>query len=292
MIFNKNNIFLFVIRLLTVTILLSKIEILASKPVVLLHGLESNAANLDELSDWIQEKFNRVTFNIELGNGDKYSSSTPIYTQIEELKVTIENIALLSDGFDFIGISQGGLIGRGYVEKYNQKYNQNINNTFAVENLITLVSPHGGVYDKFLSFIDMYKEKNQLTMSFSNYWRDPTNILTYLVASTFLADANNEKNNKNELYKINIETLKNFVMVYSPNDEIIKPPESGIFSFYNDKLEIVDLFSSDLYKEDWIGLLHLDKLKKLHMYNTNCTHVEHRKPICFPQLYEILKLYL
>ena len=57
MIFNKNNIFLFVIRLLTVTTLLPKIEILASKPVVLLHGLESNAANLDELSDWIQEKY-------------------------------------------------------------------------------------------------------------------------------------------------------------------------------------------------------------------------------------------
>lgn len=108
-----------------------------SKPVVLLHGLESHAENLEQLAEWIRKSFNRTVYNIELGDGDDYSMDTPIVQQIEEFKLTVENISELSNGFDFVGISQGGLIGRGYVQYYNT------NTSFNVNNLITLVSPHG-----------------------------------------------------------------------------------------------------------------------------------------------------
>ena len=93
-------------------------------------------------------------------------------------------------------------------------------------------------------------------------------------------------------YKKNIMNLENFVMVYSPNDEIIKPPESGIFATYDKKLHTINLRSTDLYKKDWLGLKYLDDNNKLHFERTNCTHVEHRMPICFGQLYVIFKQFL
>jgi palmitoyl-protein thioesterase len=255
------------------------------KPIVLLHGVESHAENLYGLQQWIQNNFNRTVYNIELGDGDDYSTDTPIYTQIEEFKLTIENISDLSNGFDFIGISQGGLIGRGYVQKYNQ-------NNFHVNNMITLVSPHGGVFHKYANFIDFYTKKMQTKLSVANYWRDPDEIFKYLTHSAFLADANNERLIKSQLYKQNIISLDNFVMVYSPVDEIVKPPESGFFGIYNKQLETVNLTNTELFKQDWLGLKTLKDQNKLFVFNTNCTHVEHRMPVCFPQLYPIFKNFL
>lgn len=255
------------------------------KPIVLLHGVESHVENLIDLQQWLQNTFNRTVYNIELGDGDDYSTNTPIYNQIDEFKITIENISALSDGFDFIGISQGGLIGRGYVQKYNQ-------NMFHIENLITLVSPHGGVFHKYAKFIDFYTNKMQKKLSVANYWRDPNQMFKYLLHSEFLADANNEKVQKNELYKENILSLKKFVMVYSTIDEIVKPPESGFFGIYNKQLQLVNLTDTELYKQDWIGLKTLNESNRMFVFSTNCTHVEHRMPVCFPQLYPIFKNFL
>ena len=258
----------------------------SEKPVVLLHGLESHAENLEVLANWIRKSFNRTVYNVELGDGDDYSMDTMIVKQIEEFKLTVENISELSNGFDFIGISQGGLIGRGYVEYYNS------NSSFTVNNLITLVSPHGGVFHKYFGFINFYRTNMQEKLTFTNYWRDPTNLIKYKLYSSFLADANNEKIIKNKLYKQNLEKLENFVMVYSPIDEVVKPPESGIFGFYDSNLNTINLTETELFKQDWLGLKNLRERNSLHMFSTNCTHVEHREPVCFPQLYPIFSQFL
>jgi palmitoyl-protein thioesterase len=257
-----------------------------NKPIVLLHGIESTAANLEELKDWIGMNWDRLVYNIELGDGSDYSTATPIYSQIKELRNTLSQIEELKNGFDFIGISQGGVIGRGYVQEYN-----NIEE-FKVHTLITLVSPHGGVFDKSLGFINFYTKKMQSSLSFSNYWRNPNEIVMYLLHSAFLADANNEKPAKNELYKQNLISLDNLVLVYSPLDEIIKPPISGVFGLYDRNLTPIDIIHTQLYQEDWIGLKKLNEDTRLHFRQTNCTHVEHRMPICFPQLYPIFNEFI
>lgn len=252
------------------------------KPIVLMHGIESNAENLNEMATWLEQTFNRKVYNIELGDGDDYSTDTPLNIQIDDFNTVISNITILKDGFDFIGISQGGLIGRGYVERYNNK----------VDNMITLVSPHGGVYDKNLGFIDFYNIISQKSLSFAGYWRDPTQYDKYLHRASFLPDINNERLIINNKYKQNMIKLKNFVMVYSPNDEIIKPPSSGIFNTFDANMNILELKDNNIYIEDKLGLKVLNDTNRLHMYHTNCTHVEHRMPICFPQLYDILINYM
>ena len=110
-----------------------------NKPVVILHGLESSSEKMIPLCDWINDTFSRKVINIEIGNGEKTSLYTPLPEQLTELCNTIYKTKELEKGFDFIGISQGGLLARGYVEQCND---------YPVRNLITLVSPHGGAFLK------------------------------------------------------------------------------------------------------------------------------------------------
>ena len=67
---------------------------------------------------------------------------------------------------------------------------------------------------------------------------------------------------------------------------------SGKFSFFSVNFKIIDLFDTDLYKKDLLGLKYLDEEDRLHIYETNCSHTDHRNPVCFSQLYPIFIEYL
>jgi len=254
-------------------------------PVVVLHGLESSSENMIPLCDWIEETFSKNVINIEIGNGAKTSLYTPLPDQLTELCNTIYKNKALENGFDFIGISQGGLLARGYVEECNK---------YPVHNLITLVTPHGGAFvresdDNTL----MYSAFSQKHLSFAGYWRNPTLLEMYLEKSVYLPYLNNEKEHpESENYRNHIINLSHFVMVWSPNDEVVYPPESGKFSFLDKEMHIIPLEETELYKEDRLGLKFLKDNERLHHYKTNCSHVDHRNPICFNQLYDILKYYM
>lgn len=253
-------------------------------PIVVLHGLESSGEKLIPFCSWIEDTFKRKVFNMEIGNGEKTSLFTPLNEQLDELCKSIYNIVELEQGFDFIGISQGGLLARGYVEECN---------LFPVRNLITLVTPHGGV---FLNAIngDMYSDFSQKHLSISNYWRDPFKIDSYLDKCSYLPIINNEKviKDKSEKRKEQICNLSNFVMIWSPIDGVIYPAESGKFSFYDNNLNIIPLEKTELYKNDALGLKFLNENGRLFMYKTNCTHIDHRNPKCFPMLYVIFAKFL
>ena len=53
------------------------------KPIVLMHGIESHAENLNEMATWLENTFNRKVYNIELGDGNEYSTDTPLNIQID-----------------------------------------------------------------------------------------------------------------------------------------------------------------------------------------------------------------
>jgi hypothetical protein len=81
-------------------------------------------------------------------------------------------------------------------------------------------------------------------------------------------------------------------MIWSSVDEVIKPAESAKFSVYDEKLNIINLFDTQIYKEDRIGLKKLNDTGKLWMFETTCPHNENKLPSCFPQLYSIMKEFL
>lgn len=248
-------------------------------PVVVLHGIASSSDKMDVFSNWITQNFNVPVHNVEIGNGEEDSISMPMGTQLAILCSTLQDIPELYQGFDFIGMSQGGLLARGYVEQCNKP---------PVRNLITMVSPHGGVFLEFPP-AGMYIQKIQESVSFSNYWRDPDNLLSYTLLCSYLPVINNER--YTEMYStqiINMLNLTNFQMIWSPVDGVLKPAESAKFSFLDKEGRIIPLNQSELYKSDYIGIRHLDETGRLRINQTTCTHVEHRDPVCFGQLEPIL----
>ncbi len=257
-------------------------------PIVLLHGIASEAPNMDAMSSWLAKTFQTKVYNLEIGNGKKTSMYTPMTTQLNELCETIYAIEELKYGFNFIGMSQGGLLARGYVEQCN---------AYPVLNLITIVSPHGGtVLPNLNKDINMYSEFIQQHLSASNYWRDPRQLESYLVQCSYLPSLNNEYITdipQAEKQRENIKKLTNMVLIWSPNDEVVNPPESAKFSFYaKDYLAIIPVEDTKIYINDLLGLKYLNEKNMFHLYQTNCTHVQHRDPICFNQLYPIFDLYL
>ena len=254
-------------------------------PIVVLHGLESSSEKMLPLCEWLGDTFSKKVINIEIGNGEKTSLYTPLPDQLDELCDTIYKTKELENGFDFIGISQGGLLARGYVEQCND---------YPVYNLITLVTPHGGAFMR--DSVDnnfMYTQFSQTHISFAGYWRNPSILEIYLDKSVYLPYINNEKeHSQRDKYRNNLENLSNFIMVWSPNDDIVYPPESGKFSFLDEEMNIIPIENTELYKKDMLGLKFLNDNARLHTYKTNCSHVDHRNPVCFNELYGILKYYI
>ena len=258
---------------------------IANYPIVVIHGIESSSRAMQPLCDWLENTFDTPVYNMEIGNGEKTSLYTPLNDQLNELCSSIYDIKELSQGFDFIGISQGGLLARGYVERCN---------SYPVRNLITLVAPHGGVYwPNVLNGALMYNDFFQNHLSVASYWRNPKVLNTYLTCS-YLALLNNEFwcELESPIHRQNIRNLSNFVMIWSPEDKVLDPPESGKFSFFDENFNIIPLEKTDLFQNDSLGLRFLNFIGGLHTYETNCTHVDHRNPICFAQLYTILKQFL
>lgn len=260
-------------------------SVYSNYPIVVLHGIESSSIEMEPLCDWLETTFESTVYNMEIGNGEKTSMYSSLNAQLLELCFSIYEIEELSKGFNFIGISQGGLLARGYVERCN---------SYPVRNLITFVAPHGGVYwPNTKNSGLMYNDFFQNHLSIASYWRNPTMLDSYLTCS-FLALLNNEFwcDTESPIHRRNIRNLSNFVMIWSPKDKVLDPPESGKFSFFDDDFNVIPLKETDLYKDDYLGLKFLNFLDKLHTFETNCSHVDHRNPICFEQLYTILKRFL
>lgn len=261
----------------------TSMPVVSSIPTVVLHGLESSSAKMLPFCEWLSDSFGINVFNLEIGNGEKTSLYTPLNKQLDELCQIIYTIPELVNGFNFIGMSQGGLLARGYVERCN---------LFPVINLITLVSPHGGEFIKN-NKIDMYSEFAQDHLSVAGYWRDPLRLKDYLARCTYLPMLNNEFKTAESLWqKEQIKGLSNFVLIWSPYDQVLTPAESGKFSFLDTELKVIPLIETDLYKNDLLGLKYLNENNRLHMYETNCSHTDHRNAICFAQLFLLLKPFI
>jgi palmitoyl-protein thioesterase len=271
--------------ILSILCLYALIGVSNTYPTVLMHGVLANKGNMDELKNLLEMNFNIDVYNMEIGNGVGTSLFTSMETQLQILCDEIYKIDALKNGFNFIGMSQGGLLARGYVEYCNE---------YPVKNLITLVSPNGGVFYKTSISENYYEPLQQNSLSITNYWRDPYRYDLYLTNSTYLATLNQEICTK--LYHNDLDVLDNFVMVWSPFDEIIMPPESGKFSLLfldsTDNLQSVELTDTELYKSGSLGFLKLNKENRLKIFATDCTHSQHKETACFHQLKPIFQQYL
>jgi pimeloyl-ACP methyl ester carboxylesterase len=238
-------------------------------PTILVHGIGGDSSDLIDLKNGLESEGAEV-YNMEIGNGKIDSIIWNINKQCQVLGENINNLSLESDKINLIGVSQGGLLARCYVEKY-------ANSIKPVHSLITYGAPHMGIY---ISWIDLSKLE---------YWKNPFKYQEYLDNNDFLAYINNDRKHTDmKLYRDNLVSLDNFLVIWTDLEKVVDPKESTRFEFYNismaetsGDLEIVNFQESEIYIEDIIGLRELDKNGKLKVKQYDCQHEEFKHSKCF-----------
>ena len=248
-------------------------------PTILIHGIASNKNELNELETSLHEQITRDgcerknIYNLEIGNGKLNSIFMNINLQCEIFYNNIINLELNTSKINLIGISQGGLIARCYVERYSHLL-------YDVNSLITLGTPHMGIFGES-PLLDLFK--------YLEYWKNPYEYNRYIEVNDFLVYLNNEKpHNLSNIYKNNLNKVNSFVMIWSEIDIVIIPYQSAKFEFYNillaqhdHKLHIDVLENSTIYTKDLLGFKKMIENYQLYTFQYDCNHDEFKTKKCY-----------
>lgn len=219
--------------------------------------------------------------------------------QISQLCQRFADDKRLAEGFIGIGLSQGGLILRGVLERCNRP---------PMRRLITLGSPHGGfsrlpscslhymkpLIDSLQQRVRLlkwlpdswlcrslqrlaeelaYSRPFQLSIIPAQYYRDPDRLASY--RNIFLADINNEFEPRNATYKRNVESLEALVAVRFEQDALLYPSYSAWFAYDNPRRgKDFNITSLPIYQQDWIGLDKLHRQGKLELLSLPGSHLD------------------
>lgn len=262
---------------------------LTQLPLVIWHGLgdDFERDGLNSVAD-LAETTNPGTYvHIirleETGSGDRQATFFGnVSAQLETVCAQLASDPILSTApaINALGFSQGGQFLRGYVERCN---------TPAVHNLVTFGSQHNGISEfqscgmgdwfcnaaESLLRAGTWADFVQSHVVPAQYFRDPEELEPYLENSAFLADINNERDEKREDYKKRLSTLNAFAMYMFENDTVAVPKESAHFADVNGTDgTITPLQKRKIYTEDWIGLKVLDQQDKLEFRTIPGEHME------------------
>lgn len=187
-------------------------------PTVFMHGLGDSGSNrgMKNIAKSVSSRYpGAYSVAVDVANGMSSYTHT-LESQVEDFAAAVLADGNLSRGFNAVGLSQGGLIVRAYVQKHGDDASYP-----AVHNLVSLCGPQGGVGDcpggtpKSLCSVGksfMYGAG----LSFSGYWKDTSGDAdkakaTYLEKSPYLADLNNDKDEKNDVYVKNLQAVNKCV---------------------------------------------------------------------------------
>jgi len=247
-------------------------------PTVFMHGLGDSGGNrgMKNLAKTVSDTYPGA-YSVAVKVADGISSYTEnMDKQVKEFAEAVKADPNLADGFNAVGLSQGGLIVRAYVEQYNDP---------KVHNLVSLCGPQGGIGDCPKGTPSWMCSVGKDVMysagfSFSGYWKDTEGDADkakakYLDKSPYLADVNNDRDEKNDSYKQNMISLNKYVMVKALNDTVVAPKESEFHDFFpwGSTEDIEEYKSTEAYENDWIGLRSLDEAKKIDTYTYEGDHL-------------------
>ncbi|KDO35472.1 hypothetical protein SPRG_00319 [Saprolegnia parasitica CBS 223.65] len=256
-------------------------------PVVLMHGMGDAAGNpgMQRLRKAVAAHLNTYVTNVQIGDSVAADSSNSFFmkfdTQVDLFAKQVANDPNLAEGFNAMGFSQGNLLIRGYIERYN---------TPPVKNFISVHGPLAGVgalpHCAPTSFIckqinaiistAAYTDTVQGKLAQANYFRDPSQIAAYLAHALFLPDINNEKSVKTPEYKTRFASLTHLALVRAAHDTMVYPHESEWFGAYADGQSdvVLPMRSTQWYQQDSFGLATLDDSGRITLYETPGDHLQ------------------
>lgn len=260
----------------------------ASTPVVCWHGVNDNARSCSSPLSVVKESIpDAYTLAVMIGDDLEMDTANSILMksndQVSYVCEMIANDPNLADGYNALGISQGGLMMRGVAQRCPNP---------PMKNFITFGSPHQGVFgvpscEASLGSYELCELVRRLLsegaylpwiqdlVAPAQYWHDPYNQTAFLAGSHYLADINNEREEKNPAYKDALSSLENFVLVKWISDTTIIPKESSQFGFYHlgQDNTIQSLQELPMYMEDWLGLKKMEMEGRLHFREMEGDHM-------------------
>lgn len=202
-------------------------------PLIIWHGLGDSyqADGLKEVAQLAEEANPGTYVHIihldDSDNGDRQATFIGNVTeQIAQVceQLASEPILSTAPAVNALGFSQGGQFLRAFVERCNFP---------KVHNLVTMGSQHNGIFkfqacentgdwacrsaEALLRF-GRWSNFVQSRLVPAQYFRDVHEYDSYLEHSNFLADINNERKEKNALYKSNLKSLNRFGMFMFSED--------------------------------------------------------------------------
>lgn len=242
-------------------------------PSVFMHGLGDSGSNtgMKNLAASVTKAYGVYSVSVDVANG--FSSYTETMdVQVKEFAEAVRADPKLKDGFNLVGLSQGAVIARAYVQQYNDP---------PVRNLVSVNGPQSGVGEcpaGTPAFICGPGQKGLYAkhFSFAGYWKDVADKDEYLSESRFLADLNNDREEHNATYRANMINLNKYVLVKALDDTVVIPKDSEWHGFWTwgDKSTVTELHDSEGFRTDALGLQTLEKAGKLELLSFKGDHLK------------------
>lgn len=192
-----------------------------------------------------------------------------------------------ANGFNGIGLSQGNLILRGYLQRVNSPPMKNwisVHGPLMGVGGIPECNPESLMCQNIFSNLckTAYSKNGQSQILQSNYVRNSMLMESYLATGSFIADLNNEipdeaptKVGTAQEYRERFSSLDRLVLVKAQKESVIVPDISSWFGFYKDgTYDEVSYPDSDWFKEDWFGLKMLHDAGKVELLETAGQHTK------------------
>lgn len=259
-------------------------------PTVLAHGMGDSCFNdgMKQITKLVGDTLGNYSVCVPTGNRLTDTTNGFFMTMDDNVDVFASKIQAdpaLADGFNCVGLSQGNLLCRGYIHKYNNP---------PVKNFLSIHGPVGGVAgfpkcdpDGLLGPVckpiaelcgDLsYTKVSQNILFQIDYFRDPKRVGTDAYKEfSELAQWNNEGNRVNATYKKNFIAVEKFIMVKAAKDTMIFPNDSEQWGHFADGSlkDIVAMKDTKWYTEDLFGLKTVDEAGKIFFEETSGDHLQ------------------
>ena len=264
------------------SMLLHVIAALAYKPVIMMHGVGSDAGEMNLIGKILAEDHpGTVATSLKVFENDA-SWMNPLQKQVPGIidavrEIVASNSSLFGGGYHFVCKSQGALLCRFVLEEMNDHN---------VSTFISLAGPQVGVYGPGffkgapwplpgLAVDEIWRvvyepplgESMQNHVSDANMWRDPKHLDEFVTSNPVLPLYNGHASDAAiARYKANFVRLKSAVFCVGSGNEFdggISPWQTGVWGSMDAAGRMVNMTEQRFYVNDTFGLRTLNESGRL-----------------------------
>eukprot|EP00040_Diaphanoeca_grandis_P002992 m.23347 g.23347 ORF g.23347 m.23347 type:complete len:295 (+) comp14185_c0_seq1:278-1162(+) len=258
-------------------------------PSVTAHGMGDSCFNagMKQITALVGNETNQYSVCIPTGSNDVSDTLDGFFmtmnTNVDVFAAKIRADPKLAQGFNCVGFSQGNMLCRGYIQKYNDPP---VISWLSVHGTAMGVAgfpncnpdgPLGRVCKTVANMTGGTAIWIQNDLFQADYFRDPMTVNTDAYkTNSQIAQWNNEGLTKNASINANFAKTKRFAMIKAMKDTMIFPNDSEWWGYFKDgsMTEKWGMKDAPWYTEDWFGLRTADEAGKILFNSTAGDHLQ------------------